>query len=343
MVDSRFFQVAGPFTLEQLAEIAGARLSNPGDPGRMITNVAPLETAGPAEISFLDNPRYLSAFQGSRAGACLVDPRFADRAPRDMDLLLTETPYSAYGAVAQAFYPLKRTPEGIHETALIDPTARVGEDATIGPYSIIGPHAEIGARSRLAAQVVVGSGVVIGDDTVVGPGASISHSLIGQRCNLHAGVRIGNRGFGFAVDRSEYLDIPQLGRVIIEDDVEVGANTTIDRGTGPDTVIGAGSKIDNLVQIGHNVRVGKGCVLVAQSGIAGSTRLGSRVMLAAQGGIAGHLKIGEGARIAAKSGVMRDVAPGKSVFGYPAMPIKEYFRLVTLWKRQLRTQGKKHE
>lgn len=341
MADSRFFQGAGPFTLRQLADTAGAELGENSDPERLLESVAPLESAGATDISFLDNQRYIAAFESSAAGACIVLPRYASKAPQGMDLLLSNAPYRTYAKVAKLFYPSIVEAGEIHDTAIVDPTARIGEGVELGPYSVVGARVEIGARCRIASHVVIEAGVVIGEDTVVGSNASLSHCIVGRRCQLHAGVRLGNRGFGFAMDSEGYVDVPQLGRVVIGDDVELGANVTIDRGAGPDTVVGAGSKIDNLVQIGHNVQIGRGCVLVAQSGVAGSTKLGNHVMLAAQAGLAGHLTVGDGAQVAAQSGVMRDIPAGQKVCGSPSMPIKEFFRLVSIWQRQLKAQGKK--
>lgn len=344
MVDPRFFKPAGPLTLGELAAIAGGELRPGADPDRRFAGVAPLGAAGPDEVSFLDNKRYLEALESSAAGACLIEPRYAERAPQGMALILTERPYRGYALVARAFYPEPTWDGQIHETAVVDPTAEVGEGSFVGPYAVVGPRAQIGCRCRIEAHAVVEEAVVVGDDTIVGHGASLSHCLVGARCRLHAGVRLGNRGFGFTLDAEGYLDVPQLGRVVVEDDVEIGANSTVDRGAGPDTVIGAGSKIDNLIQIGHNVQIGRGCVLVAQSGVAGSSKLDDYVMLGAQGGIAGHLTIGRGAQIAAQSGVMRDVAPGQSICGAPAIPIKDFFRLVNIWQRQLKaSRTKKHD
>ncbi len=341
MADPRFFQVAGPFKIEELAAIAKAEVSAGADRTKLYRDVAPLQDAGTTDLSFLDNPSYLETFETSGAGLCIVDPRYAERAPKGMDLLLSSAPYSAYARVANAFYPTEKRATLVHDTAIVDPTAELGEDVDLGPYAIVGARAHIGAHCRIAGHVVIGDGVVLGEGTTIGPGASLSHCLVGSRCQLHAGVRIGNRGFGFTLDPDGYLDVPQLGRVILGDDVEVGANSTIDRGAGPDTTIGSGSKIDNLVQIGHNVQIGERCVLVAQSGVAGSTRLESHVVLAAQAGLAGHLTIGQGAQIAAQSGVMRDVPAGQKVFGSPAMPIRDFFRLFSAWQRQLKSQGKK--
>jgi UDP-3-O-[3-hydroxymyristoyl] glucosamine N-acyltransferase len=326
MADPRFFTVAGPFSVSRLAEIAGARPAPGSDPDRLIEDVAPLDAAGPAHVSFLDNRRYVAAFAVSRAGACVVQPDLAARAPAGMALLLTEEPYRAYARIAQAFYPVMAPEAGVSPSAIVDPTARLAPSCRIEPGAVVGARAEIGARTVIGATAAIAPGVVIGEDCIVGAGATISHSLIGNRVAIYPGARIGQDGFGFAMGAGGHLKVPQLGRVIVEDDVEIGANTTIDRGAGPDTVIGAGTKIDNLVQIGHNVRLGAGCVLVAQVGISGSTHLGAFVAAGGQVGITGHLQIGAGARLAAQSGVMRDVEPGGTVAGSPALPAKEFWR-----------------
>jgi UDP-3-O-[3-hydroxymyristoyl] glucosamine N-acyltransferase len=332
VADPRFFVRAGPFTAGELAERTGARVAA-GDPARRLTDVAPLDSATPEQLSFLENRRYAKAFAASRAGAAFVHPEFAGRAPEGMTVLATEKPYKAYALAAAAFYPEPAIRRGIAPSAVVDPTARLGEDVVIGPNVVIEERAEIGAGVRIGANSVVAAGVVVGPDTRIGPNVTLSHCLIGARCTLYPGVRIGQDGFGFAPDPAGHVKVPQLGRVIVEDDVEVGANSTIDRGAGPDTVIGAGSMIDNLVQIGHNVVLGRGCVLVAQVGISGSTRLGDFVMAGGQAGIAGHLTIGSGARVGAKAGVMQDIEPGVTVIGSPAMPGTEFFRLIAAVKR----------
>jgi UDP-3-O-[3-hydroxymyristoyl] glucosamine N-acyltransferase len=333
MPDPRFFKVAGPFTLERLAELTGADLAPGTDPSRTLSDVAPLQSAGPDQLSFLDNRKYVDAFAASRAGACLVHPDLAGRAPAGMALLLTRKPYRAYALAAQAFYPTDVPTGRVHPTAVVDPTAAVGPGTDIGPGAVIEAGARLGARCRVAANAVLGENVEIGDDCVIGAGATLSHCILGRGVWIYPGARIGQDGFGFAMDAGGHVRVPQLGRVIIEDGVEVGANSTIDRGAGPDTVIGRGTMIDNLVQIGHNVRIGAGCVIVAQAGVAGSSSLGDFAVLAAQAGVAGHLTIGAGARVSAQSGVMRDVPPGTEVGGSPAFPFKQYFRQVATLSR----------
>lgn len=326
MADSRFYRNRGPFSLSALAKLCAAELS-PGAPAeKRIRDVAPLEAAGPDELSFLDNKAYLEAFARSRAGACIVHPDFAPRAPKGMALLLAPKPYRAYARAARAFYPFEDPEPGIAPSAVVDPAAQLGAGVRVEAGAVIGAGAEIGARSWIGPNAVIGEGVVLGEGARIGANASLSHSIIGKRVLVYPGACIGQDGFGFAPDPSEHLKIPQLGRVVIGDDVEIGANATIDRGAGPDTIIGDRCMIDNLVQIAHNVQLGPGCVIAAQVGISGSTRLEQYVFIGGQAGLTGHLKIGAGARIAAQSGVMRDMAPGTTVGGSPALPIRDWHR-----------------
>lgn len=333
MADPRFFDRAGPHNLAALAELTGARLLDPDAGGRLIEDVAPLETAGPSDVTFLDNRKYTDAFARSRAGAAFVDERGADKAPRGMSLLVAREPYKAFARAAQAFYPDGAPRPGQAPSAIVDPTATIPADCEIGAHVVIEAGVRLGARCRIGPNTVIAAAVEIGDDCRIAANVTLSHCLIGSRVVLHPGVRIGQAGFGFAPDPNGPVKIPQLGRVIVGDDVDIGANTTIDRGSGHDTVIGPATMIDNLVQIGHNVVIGRGCVLAGQVGISGSTRLGDFVMAGGQAGLAGHLTIGDGARIGAKSGLMRDVAPGETVGGNPAVPMRLFMKQVALLRR----------
>jgi UDP-3-O-[3-hydroxymyristoyl] glucosamine N-acyltransferase len=340
MADPRFFTVAGPFKLNDLAAIAGASLADAAAAGeRVIKDVAPLDQAGPDDISFLDNRRYIAAFAESRAGACITAKAHADRAPTGMTLLISDEPYMAFAKVARAFYPLPAVQPGVASGAMIDATAKLGPGCRIDAGAVIGRNASLGSGCHIGPNAVIGEAVTLGDSCIVGAGASITHSILGNRVYIYPGARIGQDGFGFASAATGHLRIPQLGRVVIHDDVEVGANTTIDRGAGPDTVIGAGCMIDNLVQIGHNVEMGKGCVIVSQVGISGSTKLGDFVVVGGQVGIAGHLTIGSGARIAAKSGVHTNIPAAADVGGTPAIPVREWRRQIAVLVRL----GKKGE
>ena len=333
MADPRFFDRAGPFSLDALAALSGATLYDPTGGERLFVDVAPLETAGPEDLTFLDNRKYLDAFAGSRAGAAFVDERAIDKAPEGMALLIAANPYKAFAHAAQAFYPLKPVAPRRAPSAIIDPAAIVPPDCDIADHVVIEAGARLGARCQIGANTVIAARVELGADCRVGANVTLSHCVIGARVVLHPGVRIGQPGFGFAPDREGPVKIPQLGRVIVGDDVDIGANTTIDRGSGHDTVIGPGTMIDNLVQIGHNVVLGRGCILAGQAGIAGSSRLGDFVMLGGQSAISGHVQIGNGARIAGKSGVMRDVPAGETVCGTPAVPIGVFMRQVAILQR----------
>lgn len=339
MADPRFFQVQGPFTVAEIASLTGAEPGRPGDADRVLRDVAPLDTAAQGDLSFLDNRKYTDAFARSTAEAAFVRPALADRAPPGMALLLVEDPYRAYARAAQAFYPEPTGTGHISPHAIYDHTVEIGHGTTLGAGAVIGRRARLGERCRIAPNVTIGDGVVIGDDSVVGANASVSHALIGARVHIYPGARIGQDGFGFAMGLGGHVKVPQLGRVVIEDDVEIGANVTIDRGAGPDTVIGRGSVIDNLVQIGHNVRIGPHCVIVAQSGVSGSTVLGSHAVLAAQSGLTGHLSIGDGAQVGAQSGVMRDVPAGGRVAGSPAVPARQHWREVATLAKLAKGKG----
>jgi UDP-3-O-[3-hydroxymyristoyl] glucosamine N-acyltransferase len=306
MGDPRFFSRSGPHALAKVAETA---LGVAPSADLMLAGVAPLQTAGPEEVSFLDNRRYASALEATSAGAVIVHPDMLARVQNGPVPIVTTEPYAGWARVAALFHPAPPVSPGVHSSAVVAEGAHIDPSAEIGPFSLVGAGAEVGARCRIGPFAAVGSGVVLGPDCRIGAHASLSHAVLGARVYVYPGGRIGQEGFSFASTKAGFLTVPHLGRVVLEDDVEVGANTTVDRGSTGDTVIGAGSRLDNLVQIGHNVRLGRCCVVVAQVGIAGSTVLEDFVQVGGQAALAGHLRVGTGARIGAQAGVMSDVPP----------------------------------
>ena len=336
MGDARFFARSCP---QGLATIAAAAGGYAPESTRMFSGVAPLRSAGPNDVSFLDNRRYVVALDETAAGAVIVTADLCDRVPAGSIPIVTTAVSEGWARVAALFHPRTPVRPGIHPTATVEAGAIVDPTAEIGAYVLIETRSEIGANCRIGAHASVGAGVTIGRDAWIGTHVSISHAHLGCRVTLFPGVRIGQEGFGFATTKTGFLTIPQLGRVMIGDDVEIGANSTVDRGSTGDTVIGAGTRLDNLVQIGHNVRLGRCCVIVAQAGIAGSTVLEDFVQVGGQAAITGHLRIGSGARIAGQSGVIGDVAPGATLMGTPAQPRKAFFRQVATLKRLTRDPG----
>jgi UDP-3-O-[3-hydroxymyristoyl] glucosamine N-acyltransferase len=333
-----FFKRAGPFPLRVIAEVTGAKPPEGADLGFLIEDVRPLDGAETGDLSFLDNPRYLPQFAATGASACLVTAKFASKAPQGTICLVTAEPYRAFARALALFYPdslkPKVAPGGVlNWSGTIDPTASLETGVVVEPGAVVGPEAVVGGGTTLAAGCVVGYRVHIGRDCYLGPNASVTHSLVGNNVTIHAGASIGQDGFGFAMGRDGHLKVPQIGRVILQDHVEIGANTTIDRGALRDTVVGEGTKIDNLVQIGHNVVIGRHCIIVSQTGISGSAELGDFVALGGQVGVMGHLKIGAGAQIAASSNVKGDVPPGARWGGTPAKPMRLWFRELTLLRK----------
>ncbi len=307
MVDTGFHQNKGPFSLAHIAQHVEGLGFPQEHANDKISSVAPLDKGKANCISFLDNTQYVPAFEKSKAGYCIVNPKYADKAPENMVLIFSDSPYYSYAKVAQLFFPAPHD-EIIHRSAVID------DSATIGNNCYIGPH------------VTIGKNVTIGDNCCIHSGCVITHTMIGNNVILHPNSSIGQDGFGFAFHLGAHHKVPQLGKVIISDDVELGASCTIDRGTSSDTFIGKGTKIDNLVQIGHNTRIGAHCILVAQSGVAGSVSMGDYCVVGGQVAIAGHLSIGSRVQIAGQSGVMKDIPDGHTVGGYPAVPIKQFHR-----------------
>jgi UDP-3-O-[3-hydroxymyristoyl] glucosamine N-acyltransferase len=327
---SPFFAAPRRLMVSDIADIAG--LAAP-TVDFAITSVGPLETAGPDQLSYMDNPRYLLALAGTAAGVCFLTAKFRSKLPATTLGLIVKNPYESYSKVLARFFPEALSPRSVFglsdevsPSAAVHPSAVVAAGVTIDPGAVIGPQARIGKNTTIGANAVVGPHVRIGEDCAIGACVTVTNAVVGNRAILHPGVRIGQDGFGFVMRGEGHLKVPQIGAVIIGDDVEIGANTTIDRGANRDTIIGAGTKIDNLVQIAHNVVIGRSCIIVSQAGIAGSTTIGDFVALGGHCAIAGHLTIGDGAQIAAASGVMHDVPAGERWGGSPARPMADFFR-----------------
>jgi len=330
MPDPRFYRRAGPLSLARLAEVSAAAPAPGTDAARFIADVAAVETATSADVVYVADKSYLPALAASHAGACFVTPALAAQVPSACAALVCSDPRAAFAAAAAAFYP---------DTAPVWPSTPVAADAkidptaSIAPGAVVGARAAIGPRTRIGPHAAIGPGVVIGADCVIGAGVTVICALLSDRVVVHPGARIGQDGFGFTAGPEGPRKIPQLGRVLVGDDVEIGANCTIDRGMLADTVVGRACKLDNLVQIGHNVVLGQGCIVVAQVGISGSCTIGDGAVIGGQAGLADHVSVGAGAQIAAQSGIMRDVAPREAVMGYPAKPIRQFWREIAALAR----------
>lgn len=312
-------------TAAAIAEATGGVLV--GDGSVVVTTVAALDRAGPDQLTFLANARYAPLFADSEAGVALVTPELQNLPGKVRARVVVAQPHDAMLSLLGTLYPASTHAPGVHQTAVVGRGAQIGERVSIGPYVVIGEGAVIGAGTRIDAHAVIGDGVTIGIECHVFPGVTLyPGTILGERVRLHAGVRLGSDGFGYVFRGGRHEKIPHVGRCIVESDVEIGANTTIDRGSIDNTVIGAGTKIDNLVQIGHNVRVGRLCIIMSQVGISGSVRVEDGCIIAGQAGLAGHHTIGRGARVGAQAGVFGDVPAGETWSGYPARPHREALR-----------------
>jgi UDP-3-O-[3-hydroxymyristoyl] glucosamine N-acyltransferase len=339
--DPRFYETLGPVALSELARAVGAELVGADQEfgGRLVSEVAPLARAGAGSVSFFSDRRYRAALQETASGACFLKPEHMDFAPAGCARLATPDPHAAY---ARAALRLHRPIRHAATAPSVHPEARISADVMLGPGVVVGPGARIGPEVVIGANAVIGPGVEVGRGTRIGPNATVLFAIIGERVRVLSGAVIGESGFGVAADQAGAVDVPQLGRVVIEDEVTVGANTCIDRGAWDDTVIGARTKIDNLVQIAHNVRLGKNCLLAAHTGISGTVTVGDGAVFGGRAGIADHLNIGAGAKIAAAAGVMKDVPAGEMWVGTPARPIRRFMR-ETAWlaRESARREGKR--
>lgn len=312
-------------TAEAIARLVGGQVR--GDAARRVRAVAPLDRAGAHELAFLAQPKYVPLFERSAAGAALVSPELAETAGGPACRIVVDRPLEAMLRVLPVLYPPAPLPAGIHPTAVIGRGAVLGDGISIGAYSVVGAGAVLGDRVVVGAHCSVGDGVTVGeeshlvDSVTLYPGA-----VVGRRVRLHAGVRVACDGFGYVQSGGAHVKIPHVGRCVLEDDVEIGANSALDRGSIDDTVVGAGTKIDNLVHVAHNVRIGKLCLIMAQVGIAGSVHIGDGCILAGQVGVSGHHTVGDRAVLAAQAGVFGDIPAGETWSGYPARPHKEALR-----------------
>jgi UDP-3-O-[3-hydroxymyristoyl] glucosamine N-acyltransferase len=337
MSEPIFFENPDPVSLAEIVSWAEAELVR-GDPAATIDGVAPLEDAGAGSLVFFDNTAYLKQLEATTAAACLVGRKHKDKVPEGVAVLVCADAYRSWAKVLAKLYPVAMKPREAGEAivskhAVVDPGAVLEDNVTVEAGAVIAAGAEIGAGTVIRANAVIGRGVRIGRECVIGPNSTVQHSVLGNRVYLHPGVCCGQDGFGYAMGPQGHLKVPQVGRVIIQDDVEIGANTTIDRGANRDTMIGEGTKIDNQVQIGHNVVVGRHCVLVSQVGLSGSCTLEDFVAIGGQTGVRGHVTIGMGAQVAAVSVVSEDLPAGGRYGGTPAKPVKQWFREVAALRK----------
>jgi UDP-3-O-[3-hydroxymyristoyl] glucosamine N-acyltransferase len=334
-----FFPRAANFSVADIISLTGAEPCEGADLARRVSDIAPIDQAGAGDLSFVAENKYLASLKSTRAGIVLTSERFACHAPQGVAVLRVRKPYDAFIAVARKMYGGALRPASVFETigvspgAMVHPTAELGSNVTVDPFAVIGPQAKIGAGTLIGAHAVIGPGVRIGADCAIGTHCSVTHANIGDRVIIHPGCGIGQDGYGYLPGAEGHTKIPQIGRVVIHNDVEIGSGTRIDRGGIRDTVIGEGSKIDNLCQIGHNCSIGRHCIIVAQCGLSGSVTLEDFVVLGPRTGIIPHVTVGKGAFTASRSTIYEDVPAGQTWGGFPAKPQKQWLREVVALKR----------
>jgi UDP-3-O-[3-hydroxymyristoyl] glucosamine N-acyltransferase len=317
--DARFFEQLPALTVGELAERIGKDVLRGGD--RKVSAVAPLATAGAGDVAFLGDRKFAPALSATGAGCVLVPASAIEAAPAAASVIVTDEPQASWARASLLFHrPVPLARSAAREEAVED------ESVVLEPGVVLGAGVRIGRGTRIGANTVIGPGVQIGRDCVIGSNATLGFALIGDRVRLLAGVRIGEPGFGAAGSRSGPVDVPQLGRVILQDGVSIGANTCIDRGAYDDTVVGENTKIDNLCMVGHNCVIGRNCLMAAHTGLSGSVTVGDGVMFGGKAGVGDHLTIGTGARVAAGAGVLQNIPPGETWSGYPAKPLRQFLR-----------------
>jgi UDP-3-O-[3-hydroxymyristoyl] glucosamine N-acyltransferase len=341
MAQPTFFEQSPSSTLADIAALTKARLVDASRSGQQVSGLASLDEAGPMHLTFFDNLKYSDQLASTKAGACLVNARFESRIPAHVAILRAAHPFREFVKIARALHGGALRPQswfgtGIAPSAVIDPSAHLEDGVIVDPFAVIGPNAEIGAGTIIGSGTVIGPNVRIGRDCNVGANSSLQFVLVGNDVLIHPGCHIGQDGYGFVSGPDGHIKVPQTGRVLIQNDVEIGAGTTIDRGSMRDTVVGEGTKIDNQVQIGHNVRVGRHCLLAAKAAIGGSVTIGDNVALGAGAGINNHANIGDGAQVTAMSGVKDDVPAGGRWGGFFAKPTRQWFREIVVMERLAR-------
>ena len=333
MADKLFYKHGSAKSIEEIAAITKAEIITPGKEKEQIENVCSIESAGVDDICFFYDKKKKAMAEKIKAKACITTKELVSLIPEGVIVLVCENPKLSFIDLISAYYQEHRPLPKIEDDAHIAKTAKIGKNSYIGHNVIIEDDVVIGDNCIIEANVVIAHGCKIGNNCRIANNSSISYCLMGNDCYIYTGARIGQDGFGFSVVDGRHKRIPQVGRVIIGDDVEVGSNACIDRGALDDTIIGSGTRIDNLVQIAHNDKIGNCCLLVSQTGIAGSCTLGDYVVCGGQVGLADHLNVGSGAQIGAQSGVMRDIEPGAIVIGSPTVPIKDFMRQVAFLQK----------